>query len=94
MRSAPFRLVISRMVDNTAAETIRYLATELQEARRKLKTNGRPVPDNWQDYVLGQTKRALAVEDSGKLHALIVEAMASIGPRDAVSVATGPCCCR
>jgi len=71
-------------VDNTAAETIRYLATELLEARRKLKANGRPVPDNWQDYVLGQTKRALAIEDSNKLRALIVEALASIGPRDAV----------
>src|SRR5215472_15507017 len=71
-------------VDNTAVEAIRYLAAQLQEARRKLKTNGRPVPDSWQDYVLGQTKRALAIEDSDKLRALIVEALASSGSRDAV----------
>ena len=74
----------SATVDNTAAETIRYLARELQEARRKLKANGRPAPANWQDYILGQTERSLSIEQSDKRRALIVEALASIGPQDAV----------
>ena len=76
--------------DNTAAEAIRYLATELQEAHRKLKANGKPIPDSWQDHIRDQTGRALSAEhtlsaeQSDKLRALIVEALASIGPRDAV----------
>jgi len=71
-------------VDNTAAETIRYLATQLQEARRKLKANGRPAPASWRDYILGQTERSLSIEQSDKRRALIVEALASVAPKDAV----------
>jgi NAD(P)-dependent dehydrogenase (short-subunit alcohol dehydrogenase family) len=66
------------------AKLVRRLADFIHANRHELKAAGKSAPDNWQDYVLGQTKRALAIEDSDKLRALIVEALASIGPRDAV----------
>jgi len=49
------------------AKLVRQLADFIHANRHKLKAAGKPAPDSWQDYILGQTKGALTIEQSDKM---------------------------